>query len=159
MAKHVFNISGDYPQQMELPPHLLFRANFVCLFETLPVFIQRVERRTLQATIFNFIWAHKRNRISKSVLQAPKMKGGLAVPDLLKYFWAAQLRRIPAWSSMFAYSKWMAMEKLWIATIHPNSLVWSTSQVKVDVPLLGPMLLTRDIWRLVDMACLQPRPL
>lgn len=78
---------------------------------------------------------------------APKSNGGLAVPDLLKYFWSVQLRRIPAWSSLPAYTRWMEIEKLWLAPIYPNSLLWSTSHVKIDGPLLGPMLLTRDVWK------------
>lgn len=118
----------------------------VYLFETLPVFIHR-ELRTLQAPLINFIWAHERHIISKSVLLAPKASEDLAIPDLLKYFWAAQLRRVPEWSSLWAYIKWVEIEKLWIAPIHPNSLLWSMSQVKVNVPLLDPMLLIRDIWR------------
>lgn len=76
-----------------------------------------------------------------------ELKGDLVVPDILKY-WAVQLRRISPWSSMYAYSKWMEIEKLWLDPIHPNSLLGSMSLVKVETPLLGPMLLTREIWRL-----------
>lgn len=72
----------------------------------------------------------KRHRIPKSKLQAPKTKKGLVVTDIPKYYWATQLRRVPAWSSMFAYSKWMETEKLWVVPMHPNSLLWSTSHLR-----------------------------
>lgn len=108
----------------------------ICLKPCLSPSIKK-ELKNVQATILNFIWAPKRHRIPKSVLFATKFK----------YYWAAPLRRIPAWTSMFAYSKWIEVEKLWIALIHPNSLLWSTSQVRVYVFLLRPMLLTREVWR------------
>lgn len=74
------------------------------LFETLPVPTPRSELRAMQASLIHFVWAHKRHRISKSVFLAPRSRGGLSVPDILKYYWSAQLRRIPAWSSLYAYT-------------------------------------------------------
>lgn len=88
------------------------------LFETLPIPIPRAELRAMQASLINFIWASKHHRISKGILLAPKLNGGLAVPDILKYYWAVQLRRIPAWSSLPAYTIWMGIEKLWLAGSH-----------------------------------------
>lgn len=127
--------------KMTILPKLMY------LFETLPIPVPRSELRAMQTSLIRFIWANKRHRILKSVLLTPRSHGGLAVPDILKYYWAVHLRRIPAWSSLYAYTRWMEIEKLWLAPIHPNSLLWSTTQVKIDVPLLGPMSLTRSIWK------------
>lgn len=127
--------------KMTVLPKLLY------LFDTLPIPIRRGDLRSMQATLLNFIWAQKRHRISKLVLQTPKNRGGLAVPDLIRYYWAAQLRCIPAWSSLFAYSRWMEIEKLWVAPTHPNSFLWATSNIRMSSPLLGPMVLTREVWR------------
>lgn len=69
------------------------------------------------------------------------------MPDFVKYYWAAQLRRIPAWSSLYAYSRWTEIEELWIAPIHPNSFLWSSPCVQAPTPLLGPMSLTRQVWK------------
>lgn len=65
----------------------------------------------------------------------------------MKYYWSVHLSRIPAWSSLYAYTRWMEIENLCLAPIHPNLLLWSTTHVKVDVPLLGPMQLTRNVWK------------
>lgn len=89
-------------------------------FETLP--ISRGKLRAMQAALLHLIWAQKRHRISRSVLMASKSKGDLVVLDILKYYWSAHLK-IPSWSSLFAYTKWMEIEKLWIALNHPNSLL------------------------------------
>lgn len=89
-----------------------------CLFETLPVSVPKGELRAMQMTIHHFIWTQKRHSISKRVLLASKSKGGLVVPDSLKYYWSMQLRRVPAWSSLFANSRWMEVEKLWLAPIY-----------------------------------------
>lgn len=127
--------------KMIVLPKLLY------LFETLPIPIPTRDLKGLQADIMRFIWAHKRHRIPKSVLLTGRARGGLAAPDIVKYYWAAQLRRIPAWSSLYAYSRWMEIEKLWIAPTHPNSLLWSSPCAQTSPPLLGPMSLTRDVWR------------
>lgn len=46
----------------------------------------------------------------------------------------------------------MEIEKIWLAPIHPNSLLWSAS-VKVDPErLLGSMTLLRSLWRRLSHA-------
>lgn len=96
------------------------------LFETLPISMPLGDLKALQADVIRFIWAYKRHRIPKSVVLAGKSRGGLAVPELLKYYWAAQLRRIPPWSTLYAFTRWMEIEKLWVAPYHSNSFLWSS---------------------------------
>lgn len=109
---------------MTILPKLMY------IFEAVPFFIPRGELRTMQMTILYFIWAERWHRITKSVLLTPKFRGGLAVPDILKYFWAAQLWRVPAWSSLFSYTIWMEIKKLWIAPIFMVHLRYTAADQK-----------------------------
>lgn len=126
--------------KMSLLPKLIY------FFETLPIAVPMNDLKALQADVIRFIWAHRRHRIPKSVVLAGKDRGGLAAPDLLKYYWATQLRRIAAWSTLYAYTRWMEIEKLWIAPIHPNAFLWTSPYVPTNVALLGPMLMTKNVW-------------
>lgn len=73
--------------------------------------------------------------------------GGLAFPHLHRYYQAAQLRAVASWVTLPAYNRWTQIDKLWMAPIHPNNLLWNSN---VDVPstsLLHTMNLLRTIWR------------
>lgn len=127
--------------KMTILPRLMYQI------ETLPIPNARRDLKSLQASIFHFIRVKKRHSIVRKSLISSKVSSSLAVPDILKYYCSAQLRKILAWSSLFTSTKLMEIEQLGVAPIHPNSLLWSTSQVKNYTPLLGPMQLTRDVWK------------
>lgn len=67
------------------------------LFETLPIPIPRGELRSMKAMMLHFIWLQKRHRISKSILLAPKTRGGCRVSAA-------------TWSSLFTYTRWIEIE-------------------------------------------------
>lgn len=69
--------------KMTILPKLLY------LFETLPIHVPMRELRSIQASILHFVWAHKHHRIPKSVMLASRGRGGLAAPDIMKYYWSA----------------------------------------------------------------------
>ena len=64
------------------------------LFQTLPIPVPYVLLRKLQTDLLKFTWNYKRHRIPHSVLTAPRSEGGLAFPDLVRYYQAAQLRAV-----------------------------------------------------------------
>lgn len=71
----------------------------------------------------------------------------MALPDLHKYYQAAQLRALAFWFPQRSYNRWTEIEKIWMAPIHPNSMLWNAN-VEVDsAQLLGPMLHLRSLWR------------
>lgn len=76
----------------------------------------------------------------------------MAFPDLVKYYQASQLRAITSWFPQRAYNKWMEIEKIWLAPIHPNSLLWSTNARVDPERLLGSMTLLRLLWRRLSQA-------
>lgn len=58
---------------------------------------------------------------------AARSDGGLAYPNLIKYYQAAQLRAIASWFTQRSYNKWTEIKKLWLAPVHPNNLLWSAN--------------------------------
>lgn len=66
-----------------------------------------------------FIWAGKNPRARQTTLQRGKSDGGLALPNLLFYYWDANLQKIHAWCNSPSLD-WCIMED---ASCHPSSLV------------------------------------
>lgn len=64
----------------------------IVLFYTLPVSISSVQLRKLQTDLLNFMWNYEQHRIARSILYASENDRGLAFPNLLCYYYAAQLR-------------------------------------------------------------------
>lgn len=127
--------------KMTILPRLLY------LFETLPIPIPSSHLKKLQGDLINFFWNYKRHCIARSVLYAPRNQGGLAFPNIAKYYLAAQLRPVASWCTLHAYNRWTQIEKLWLAPIHPNSMLWSSDIPPGSVQLLVPMALARTLWR------------
>ncbi len=62
----------------------------------------------LNRLISRFIWCP---RIHYKTLQLPKDAGGLALPNLKYYFWAAHLRPLFTWVTDDESTRWLKMEK------------------------------------------------
>ncbi len=65
----------------------------------------------LNKLISQFTWQHKRPRIRLKILHLAKNKGGLALPNLKFYYWAAQLAAIVDWISGDKETKWTQIEQ------------------------------------------------
>ncbi|XP_068107367.1 alpha-protein kinase 2 isoform X1 [Hyperolius riggenbachi] len=125
---------------MSILPKLLY------LFETLPVKVPFTTLTALQKDILHYIWLNKSSRIPRSVMLTRREHGGLGVPDITKYYLAAHLRHVISWTQLHAFSKWMQIEKLWLAPVHPCSLLWSSRLPDTVNPLLRTMHFTKNIW-------------
>ncbi|KAJ1174123.1 hypothetical protein NDU88_005946 [Pleurodeles waltl] len=84
---------------MAILPRILY------LFQALPL---EPPPRTIAT---RFIWEGKAARLSQQVLYRPKREGGLAVPCLLRYFQAAQLRFLLEWSRPSSEKHWCFMDQ------------------------------------------------
>lgn len=73
---------------MDILPKLCY------LFQTLPVTLPVTHMRNLHKAIKAFLWNDKQVRIDHPILTRPKIKGGLALPDLNNYYAEAALTRI-----------------------------------------------------------------
>lgn len=77
--------------KMNILPRILF------LFQTIPVFLPKSFFKSFDSIISSYIWAGKPPRVHKSTLQRTKQDGGLALPNFLFYYWAANIQKIYAW--------------------------------------------------------------
>lgn len=67
---------------------------FLYTFQHIPIFINKSFFSTLDQQINSFLWCNKQARIRRKVLQLPKSKGGLALPNLRHYYWACNINKV-----------------------------------------------------------------
>uniref|UniRef100_A0A3Q3A000 Reverse transcriptase domain-containing protein n=1 Tax=Kryptolebias marmoratus TaxID=37003 RepID=A0A3Q3A000_KRYMA len=85
---------------------------FLYLFQCLPVFVPKKFFRSLDASVFQFIWNRKPPRIRKSILQKSKEMGGLATPNFLCYYWSVNIRTMLFWRNTNCETpKWLPIEE------------------------------------------------
>lgn len=70
---------------------------FLYLFQSIPIFLPKSFFQNLNKLISSFIWADKRPRINIRILQDQKQNGGLALPNFLYYYWAANIHKLLYW--------------------------------------------------------------
>lgn len=139
--KHHISLLGRIASvKMTILPKLIY------LFQTLPIPVPHKHLRKLQSDLLKFTWNHKRHRISQSVMMAARSDGGIAFPNPIKYYQATKLHAIASWFTKRSYNKWTEIEKIWLAPIHPNSLLWSANAGVPPERLLGPMSQLRRLW-------------
>ncbi len=92
--------------KMNVIPRLLY------LFQSLPIFLPKSFFRSTNRLLSSFIWGGgggEKPRIRREFLEKPKKDGGLALPNLLNYYWAANLQKIIYWSQS-PHIKWCEAE-------------------------------------------------
>lgn len=87
-----------------------FLPRLLYLFQSLPVIIPKKQFMEWNRWISRFIWGGKKPRIRYKTLQLPKDKGGLALPSLEEYFYAAQIRPLVCWCNNEYFSRWKSIE-------------------------------------------------
>lgn len=83
-----------------------FSLNSYICFKHCPFLSPYAHLITLQVDLINFVWNYKRHRIPHSVLMASRSDGGLALPNLVKYYKVTQLHTITSWFLQRSYNKW-----------------------------------------------------
>ena len=76
----------------------------------LPCFLSVEFFKSINSPLSRFIWNNKKPRISLKTLMKPESMGGLGLPNLQYYFWAAQLRNMTSWAMERHESMWVQME-------------------------------------------------
>uniref|UniRef100_A0A671TSK6 Reverse transcriptase domain-containing protein n=1 Tax=Sparus aurata TaxID=8175 RepID=A0A671TSK6_SPAAU len=106
--KLVVEVRSDLARWDSLPLSLMGRINsvkmnilarFLFLFQCFPIFLSKSFIQMLDKMISKFIWAGKNPRARQTTLQRGKSDGGLALPNLLFYYWAANLPLSPICSN------------------------------------------------------------
>lgn len=129
----VKKIERDFDCWSTLPLSLARRINlikmvvmpkFLYLFQHIPVYITKSFFDKLDGTISKFLWGNKPARIRKAILQSPKSDGGLALLNLRRYYWAANVQKILHWLDDTCDSPpaWAHLEK---ETSHLRSAICS----------------------------------
>lgn len=129
--------------KMNVLPRLLY------LFQTLPVMIPQKQFIEWDRQISRFIWAGRRPRIRYRTMQLPKVKGGMAVPKLQDYFYAAQLRAVFCWCNGKYIARWKDIEMKEQAS-PLQVLITDRELFKREETMLGSISkFTLEIWHLV----------
>lgn len=89
--------------KMNVLPRLLY------LFQSLPIFLPKSFFQSTNRLLSSFIWGGKKPRIRRELLERPKKDGGLALPNLLNYYWAANLQKVVYWFQS-PHTDWCAAE-------------------------------------------------
>ena len=61
--------------------------------------------------ISRFVWGGGELKVRYKTLQLPKERGGMGLPKLKEYFYAAQLRPVYCWCKSEFRAKWKYVEK------------------------------------------------
>ena len=118
----VEKIEEDFARWSALPLSLAGRINlikmvvmpkFLYLFQHIPIYINKSFFDKIDGTISKFLWGNKPARIQKAILQSSKSDGGLALPNLRRYYWAANVQQILYWmdDSGDSLPVWAQVEK------------------------------------------------
>lgn len=112
----------DLKRWSTLPISLAGRVNtvkmtvlpkFLYAFQMLPLFLPFTFFKELNSHISTFIWNNSVPRARRAILEMPKLAGGLALPNFMVYYWAANLSKLPHWITAFRTGQnatWVTME-------------------------------------------------
>lgn len=84
---------------------------FLYLMQALPIHIPGSYFRQVHAAFTHFLWAGKSPRLQWKVLSLPKLHGGLALPEVRTYYWAAHLVRLLDWCRHRDSKLWIQVEQ------------------------------------------------
>uniref|UniRef100_A0A803KAU1 Reverse transcriptase domain-containing protein n=1 Tax=Xenopus tropicalis TaxID=8364 RepID=A0A803KAU1_XENTR len=116
---HISWIGRIIAVKMTLLPKLLY------LFRLLPVNISERDLKSFEKQVMSFIWMAKKPRVNKSVLYRNRLEGGLGLPNLKKYYVAAQLAQIPTIHVQSAPPLWVDLENYLVKPHTAEALFWS----------------------------------
>uniref|UniRef100_A0A8P4GNT1 Reverse transcriptase zinc-binding domain-containing protein n=1 Tax=Dicentrarchus labrax TaxID=13489 RepID=A0A8P4GNT1_DICLA len=134
-------VEEDFGRWSNLPLSLAGRVNlikmsvlpkFLYLFQHIPVLISKRFFAKLDKSISTFLWASKPVRMRKKILQLPKRAGGLALPNFLHYYWAANIQKMLFWTvkSTILQPAWVQME---FSSTQMSLQSWLCSRLPVSV--------------------------
>lgn len=114
------------------------------MLQALPIQIPSSYFDQINALFFDFVWAHKRPRLARRLLTLPKLYGGLAIPDLRKYYYATHLTRLIDWNRHQTTKLWTRLEQTQ-SDIPLNRAPWCYDRLPSTVkthPLIGVTIRT-----------------
>lgn len=132
-------ITNSINRWMLLPMSLIGRINIykmnilpkvLYVFQNIPLPPPADWFKKFKKLILQFLWANQRPRIRLSLLHLPYNEGGLMCPNILWYYWAAQLRSIRYYFSTKDVPQWTEMES---NILSPSLPLYLFSDSKVNL--------------------------
>ncbi|XP_059927376.1 LINE-1 retrotransposable element ORF2 protein [Gadus macrocephalus] len=99
---------------------------FLFLFQAIPIFIPKSFFKELNKCTSTFIWKKTVPRIRREFLERQREEGGLALPNYMHYYWAANLHKLLFWVSQLNDDEtpvWVHMERYASSPVSLRSLV------------------------------------
>lgn len=90
--------------KMSILPKIIYK------FQMMPIEIPQIFLRVMRKLFLKFIWKNKKPRISYHILCKGKTQGGLAAPDIRRYYTAVILARMVDWSKEKCEKRWVQIE-------------------------------------------------
>lgn len=109
--------------KMNVLPRLLY------LFMSLPIRIPAAFFKKMQKMISTFIWQKRKARIKFTQLTSGKAQGGLNLPNLKLYYWAAQMRGMLEWLTQNRETTWLTMEQSSCPRFSLQAIAFCSSEV------------------------------
>lgn len=134
--------------KMNLLPRLLY------LFRNLPIKVEESQFREWDKWISRFIWQGRKPRIKFSTLQLKKDNGGLALPNMRKYYDAAQLTPLLYWGNEEYGSRWKELESSIISRYPLQAVIGDPSLVLKADWFVNPWIgCTLSVWERIINTC------
>lgn len=145
-------VQQDLSSWSLLPLSLVGRVNvvkmsvlprYLYLFQSLPVFISNAYFKKLDSAILSFIWNGKKPRLRKEHLQKSKQDGGLALPNLRYYYWAANLCGLCFWVHCYSGNSvpmWVEMEKLSCSSLSLPAVIGTSVPLPPNITFNNPVV-------------------
>lgn len=117
-------------------PRLLY------LLQALPVRIPQDFFRKLRSVFVRYVWRGKPPRLKRSLLQRPKLRGGVDLPDPALYYTAVHMNRVVDWCRHSSHKLWIGLEQETVP-FPIEGLPWNgthSSRSSPSHPLLEPTL-------------------
>uniref|UniRef100_A0A1A8LYQ6 Reverse transcriptase domain-containing protein n=2 Tax=Nothobranchius pienaari TaxID=704102 RepID=A0A1A8LYQ6_9TELE len=99
---------------------------FLYLFQTIPIFIPKSFFKELNKCTSTFIWKKTVPRIRREFLERQKEEGGLALPNYMHYYFAANIHKLLFWVKGLDEDEtpiWVHMERYVASPVSLRSLV------------------------------------
>ena len=145
----IVKVKESLSRWVSLPLSVIGRINvlkmnvlpkFLYLFQSIPLSPPPKFFRDMKTAFTKFIWKTMRPRLRLTLLYLPFDRGGLKVPNLVWYYWAAQLRAASLWFSPQPQLPWVGMEALSTKGLGLDSYLYSDSVKNLKENTLNPFV-------------------
>lgn len=156
----ISSVSDSMNNWSSLPISLLGRINiikmnilpkFLYLFQSIPLAPPPQFFSRMKKLFTKFVWNNRRSRLRLSLLYLPYERGGLQLPNLQWYFWAAQIRAAAHWFSSEPLLPWVQIENICTGGQRLDTYLYSASVKKLKRFTVNPFVRnTIIVWHQVQ---------